>query len=127
MLKSNVLIIEDEHASRRVYKKIFREAKITYVGSGEEAIAKILENPSRWDLIISDQVLAGRIPGRDIYVHLTAYHPHLSRRFIFATKRRDELAGLGIAPNRVLSKPFRRHEMVNALQGTRLHECQAIR
>jgi DNA-binding response OmpR family regulator len=126
MSRMNVLIIEGEISTQQIYKRIFQRAEVTCVESGEEALIKILENPSRWDLIVADQKLAGRIPGRDIYVHLAEYHPHLSQRFIFATRCGSELAGLDIASDRVLSKPFESYEMVNAVRGTQLHERQAI-
>jgi DNA-binding response OmpR family regulator len=126
MQKPNVLIIEDEIFVQRMYLRIFKDADVSCVASGEEAINLIRDNPSKWDLIISDQVLAGRIPGRDIYLHLVEYHPHLSKRFIFATRSYEELEGLDIAPSRVLPKPFEGYQIVNLARGVQRHEHQAI-
>lgn len=127
MSKLNVLVIEDEASVQKTYCDLFKEASITCVSSGEEAMREIGQNAAKWDLIISEQRLRGRIPGRDIYNHLVEYHPHLSARFIFITANKDELDGLAIAPGRVVSKPSNKNHLARVARGTiQLYESSEI-
>ena len=116
MTKMRVLVIDE--TLQEAYAGIFGDAaNICCVTSGEAAIQVIRNKPSQWDLIISDQRLAGRIPGRDVYLHLVEYHPQLSTKFVFVAADRDELEGLDIASNRVLPKPFERDQIVDLAKG----------
>jgi CheY-like chemotaxis protein len=124
MSKLKVLVIEDEVPVQEIYLGLFGWSSTTCVKSGEEAMA-VINAP--WDLIISGQQLGGRMPGRDIYTHLVAYHPHLSSKFIFITSNQDELEGLPLAPRQLLSKPFDKTQVVDLAQGVfDRHECTAV-
>lgn len=126
MSQLNVLVIEDEAPVQELYRGVFGKSA-TCVASGEEAIRVIGSDTAKWDLIISGQQLAGRIPGRDIYTHLVEYHPHLSTRFIFITSNQDELEGLLLAPDQLITKPFDQSHVANLAQEMlERNECTAI-
>jgi CheY-like chemotaxis protein len=85
-----ILVVEDNPFLQRTYRRLLRgSAEVTLFTSGEEALHFLREFGT--DFIISDQNLAGRLRGTDIYRHVRENHPHLARKFLFITASGHEV------------------------------------
>jgi signal transduction histidine kinase/ActR/RegA family two-component response regulator len=114
-----VLVIDDEiHIAQLMFDVLVQQgARIDLANSGTEALDKIKSKP--YDIIICDQRMPG-LSGQRLYRLVESLNPALRHRFLFVTgdvvnaqtKRFFAQAGV-----QYIQKPFRIHELVEAIEG----------
>jgi CheY-like chemotaxis protein len=114
-----VLVIDDEiHITELIFDVLTRQgAGIDIVNSGAEAFEQI--KTKSYDVIICDQRMPG-VSGQRLYRLVESLNPALRNRFLFVTgdivnaqtKRFFAQAGVSF-----IRKPFRIHELLEAIDG----------
>jgi PAS domain S-box-containing protein len=103
-----VLIIDDEIALAHSLARVLRTHEVTVMDDGEQAIAALLDEGRRFDLVLCDLMMP-QISGADLYARVTQRRPELAPLFVFMTggaftpRGREFLQSVS-AP--VLEKPF---------------------
>ncbi len=115
----NVLVIDDEvHITELMFDVLARQgARIDLANTGIEALDQIKKK--NYDVIICDQRMPG-VSGQRLYRLVESLNPELRHRFLFVTgdvvnaqtKRFFSQAGVAY-----IRKPFRIHELVDAIEG----------
>ena len=119
MPRAQILVIDDEiHITELIFDVLARQgARIDLANSGVEALDLIKKK--NYDVIICDQRMPG-VSGQRLYRLVESLNPELRHRFLFVTgdvvnaqtKRFFTQAGV-----RYIRKPFRIHELVDAIEG----------
>lgn len=114
-----ILVIDDEiHITELIFDVLARQgARIDLANSGVEALNQIKKK--NYDVIICDQRMPG-VSGQRLYRLVESLNPELRHRFLFVTgdvvnahtKRFFSQAGV-----QYIRKPFRIHELVEAIEG----------
>ncbi|HEY2384551.1 MAG TPA: ATP-binding protein [Terriglobia bacterium] len=114
-----ILVIDDEiHITELIFDVLARHgARVDLANSGVEALDHI--KSKSYDVIICDQRMPG-VSGQRLYRLAESLNPELRRRFLFVTgdvvsaetKRFFTQAGV-----QFIRKPFRIHELVDAIEG----------
>jgi signal transduction histidine kinase len=114
-----ILVIDDEiHITELIFDVLARQgARIDLANSGVEALDQIKKK--NYDVIICDQRMPG-VSGQRLYRLVESLKPELRNRFLFVTgdvvnaqtKRFFTQAGVVY-----IRKPFRIHELVDAIEG----------
>lgn len=111
-----LVVDDDEHIISMVSRMLRRDAEITAVRSGEEALAQIAG--SDFDAVLCDMALAG-MSGRAVWDGIQRDAPELAERMVFMSGgaiTADEQAFLEVVAERLLAKPFRRDELLAVLK-----------
>jgi len=114
-----ILVIDDEiHITELIFDVLTRQgARIDLAHSGMEALEQIKKK--NYDVIICDQRMPG-VSGQQLYRLVESLNADLRHRFLFVTgdvigaQTERFLAQAGV---RYLRKPFRIHELVDAIEG----------
>jgi PAS domain S-box-containing protein len=107
--RRRVLLVDDEAPIRRALHRMLERAHDVFVAdSGESALAELLANGQRYDVILCDLMMP-HMSGMQVYDRLAGEYAELTRRFIFMTggafsKRSSEF--LAECDRPVLDKPF---------------------
>jgi two-component system cell cycle sensor histidine kinase/response regulator CckA len=120
--RPRVLIVDDNEALSRVLQVTLRDrCALEVVGSGREALARLLEQ-APYELVLCD-VMMPDLTGIDVYETLRAQRPGYERAICFMTggaftpRAKSFLASV---PNRCLQKPFDfAEEIVRELEARR--------
>src|SRR5207247_10685986 len=114
-----ILVIDDEiHITELIFDVLTRQgARIDLANSGVEALEQIKRK--NYDVIICDQRMPG-VSGQRLYRLVESLNSDLRHRFLFVTgdvvnaqtKRFFTQAGV-----QYIRKPFRIHELVDAIEG----------
>jgi DNA-binding NtrC family response regulator len=117
--KLTLLVIEDE-ASVQAFLRTALERNgydVVMANSGEEGLKLLQER--EFGGIVSDMRTPGGVDGEDVHTWLTAHRPHLVSRMLFVTGdivNEDTLKTLKNTGVPCIEKPFRVHELVNAVK-----------
>jgi two-component system cell cycle sensor histidine kinase/response regulator CckA len=114
-LKATILLVDDESMIRGLGQVVLDRAgfHVLTADDGVEAVEVFSKEHDRIDLVILD-VTMPRMSGRDAFGHLLEIDP--SARILFSTGYSDEhIAELEGAVG-LLSKPYRPHELLTAVQ-----------
>jgi two-component system phosphate regulon response regulator PhoB len=114
MLKSNILVVEDEDAIREMLVMVLEQAgfQVMAVASAEEALQALAENLP--DLILLDWMLPG-ISGVELARRLKKEDSYSDLPIILLTARgeeEDKVRGLEIGADDYMTKPFSPKELV---------------
>jgi len=104
--KLRVLVVDDEPNIRALLAHVLAPHDVVCESSGKDAIAR-LEKES-FDVIVCDLIMP-QLTGMDVYEHVLAYRPELSKRFVFMTGAAfTERAAAFVSSMKVkpLQKPF---------------------
>jgi PAS domain S-box-containing protein len=113
--RPTILLVDDESMIRELGKVVLERSgfNVLTADDGVEAVEVFGRECDRVDLVILD-VTMPRMSGRDAYRHLLEINP--SARILFSTGYSDEhIAELDGAMG-LLSKPYRPHELLTAVQ-----------
>jgi CheY-like chemotaxis protein len=104
-----VLIVDDEQAILRVCQRgLARRHHVTIADGGRAAVALLVEDGSRFDVIVCDLGMPD-FDGVELYHYVAEHFPKLARRFVFftgdshAARAQQLLQRIG---NPCLDKPF---------------------
>ncbi len=114
-LKPTILLVDDESMIRQLGQVVLNRAgfQVLTADDGVEAVDVFGREHDRIDLVILD-VTMPRMSGRDAFRHLLEIDP--TARILFSTGYSDEhIAELDGAVG-LLSKPYRPHELLTAVQ-----------
>jgi two-component system, cell cycle sensor histidine kinase and response regulator CckA len=114
-LKPTILLVDDESMIRQLGQVVLDRAgfSVLTADDGVEAVDVFGREHNRIDLVILD-VTMPRMSGRDAFRHLLGIDP--TARILFSTGYSDEhIAELDGAVG-LLSKPYRPHELLTAVQ-----------
>jgi CheY-like chemotaxis protein len=114
-LKPTILLVDDESMIRQLGQVVLDRAgfQVLTADDGVEAVDVFGREHDRIDLVILD-VTMPRMSGRDAFRHLLGIDP--TARILFSTGYSDEhIAELDGAVG-LLSKPYRPHELLTAVQ-----------
>ncbi|MEM9461439.1 MAG: SDR family NAD(P)-dependent oxidoreductase [Myxococcota bacterium] len=113
--RARILLADDDEGVCRAVGRMIAEHDVLVVHSGREALHKLQGTPGldAFDLVLTDLMMAD-VTGVEVYERVLAAHPDAASRFVFLTggaltaeaHRLLERPGV-----RVLTKPFRRHEL----------------
>lgn len=114
-----ILVIDDEiHITELMFDVLARQgARIDLANSGVEALEQIKKK--NYDVIICDQRMPG-VNGQRLYRLVESLNPELRHRFLFVTgdvvnaQTRRFFTQAGV---QYIRKPFRIHELVDAIEG----------
>lgn len=117
--EERILLVDDEPALRALAEEILVGLgyQTAVFDSSADALAAFLENPDRFDAVVSDEVMPG-LTGTQLATHLHAVKPNLPIIIITAYgglgfELRAQQAGVMT----VLKKPYQRAELAHALAG----------
>jgi CheY-like chemotaxis protein len=117
MLRSRVLLVDDEPSIRAIYPEVLGlDYEVTVAANGREGLA-ILAQRSDFDVIVCDLAMPG-MDGQAFYEALRVQAPQLLARVlfcsggIFTTRQRDFVHSV---PNQVLDKPIALEALCAAL------------
>ena len=111
-----VLLVEDDAEVRDTLATGLRAAgfEVSSAETGDDALARI-ERGERFDAVLTDVVMPGRVSGVDLAQHLRQHHPHTG--VVIATGYSDRAVQLpGV---RALAKPYDLRAAVEALNAAR--------
>lgn len=110
--KGKVLLVEDDELVRETVSVALREAGFEiYTADNADSAWQRLEAGERFDAVLTDVVMPGRLSGLDLAQQILSRHPHT--RVLVATGYSDKAVQLpGV---RALPKPYDLQQAVNAL------------
>ncbi|MBI4659431.1 MAG: response regulator [Verrucomicrobia bacterium] len=116
-----ILVVEDETAVRRLAVDVLRRHgyQAYAAGSGDEAVEVFREHADRIQLLLTDLVMPGGLPGRDLVLQLRRQKPNL--KIICMTGYSQNLAGAGFEASpeiNLLIKPFSGPELLQVVRRT---------
>ncbi len=118
--QERILLVEDEQSIRKMTKSMLETLgyKVIEVGTPEEAIAKVSNSPTAFDLLITDVIMPG-MNGRDLADHLIKLSANLKVLFMSGYTA-DIIASRGVINRDVyfLSKPFSMNQLAEKVQLT---------
>ena len=129
----SILLVEDEPALRRLVARVLDSLGYTVfaVGSGDEAMAFLVDADRRLDLLLTDLVLPGAIQGSTLAEQARSFRPGLPiicmSGYAFHT---GENAGRPVPGSVYVEKPFRTDELsllVRKVLDTRYRSDQPTR
>jgi C4-dicarboxylate-specific signal transduction histidine kinase len=110
-----ILIVDDEPAIREIQRRFLAKLGVTVLVANDGAEAVAILKRERCDAVITDIRMPGDIDGIALYKWIELTQPDLARRCLFVTgdlePGRDDTM-LGVHPQRVITKPFRRDDYV---------------
>ena len=122
---SRILVVEDEQhlADGLRYNLEAEQHDVDLVDNGEEALARLTAEPSRYDLVILDVMLPG-IDGFTVATELRAARRFVPVLMLTARGRsEDVLKGFGAGADDYLAKPFELPILLSRVRGLlRRHE-----
>ncbi len=111
-----VLVVEDEAFVREVLAEVLASEgfEVTEAACGDEA-AGLMDCPDRFDLLLTDVHMPGRLDGLAVAAHARARNPDLP--IVVVTGRPDCNVGVdGLQPRCALVvKPYGLHAILNAI------------
>jgi CheY-like chemotaxis protein len=110
---AKVLLVEDEMLVRELAYEDLSDAghDVTTAGSGDEALA-LLQGGRAFDVLFTDIRMPGAIDGWELAAEARRIIPGL--RVVYATGLNDDTGRM--QPNeRMLTKPYRKNELLGAL------------
>lgn len=115
-MPSHILLVEDEPLQRALMAESLSDAgyEVTATRTGDEA-AILLADRDRFDALLTDISIPGRIDGIELAEHARQVHPGLPVLFVSggaANLRRAALVG---PPSACMSKPFDAGTLLRAL------------
>jgi CheY-like chemotaxis protein len=114
----SVLVVEDEHAVRKLVMRFLEDLgySAVAVGDGEEALAS-LDTIGPLDLLLSDVVLPGKLTGRDLVEAVEGRRPGVKVLLMsgYAPKELVNDGQLG-SSEALLNKPFRKIELARKIR-----------
>ena len=117
MLQTHVLLVEDEDLIRLIMAETLIEAglKVTEASNGEIALS-LLERRCKFDLLLTDVHMPGRLNGIDIASHMRSLWPKMP--VVFVTGRPDVLHAFGPPGphDRCVLKPYRTTAVLAAIR-----------
>jgi PAS domain S-box-containing protein len=121
-----VLYVDDEKALAAAVSRMIESLgyRVTVCHSGDEAIARVRENPQAFDVVLTDLSMPG-LSGTDVARELMRLRPGLPVILTsgYADPVGQDLAALGICLR--LDKPFDRRALSEALSGVLRHAVRA--
>jgi len=114
-----ILVIDDEvHITELVFDVLTRQgAGIDVANSGAEALERIKNK--NYDVILCDQRMPG-LSGQRLFGVVAALDPEIRHRFLFVTGdvvNAQTKAFFAEAEVQYIRKPFRLHELIDAIEG----------
>jgi CheY-like chemotaxis protein len=114
----SVLVVEDEHAVRKLVMTFLEDLgySAVAVGDGEEALAS-LDTIGPLDLLLSDVVLPGKLTGRDLVEAVEGRRPGV-KVLLMSGYAPTELVNDGQleSSEALLNKPFRKIELARKIR-----------
>ncbi|MFT5865691.1 MAG: signal transduction histidine kinase/CheY-like chemotaxis protein [Gammaproteobacteria bacterium] len=114
--QTEILVAEDQGEVMRVLDRILEDAgySVTTASSGDEAL-KIFEKPNRFDLVLADIVMPGKLQGPALAKAIRLIDPDIP--FVFLSSyAADAGAHDSVRPSDIrLMKPVSRHELLRAV------------
>lgn len=110
-----LVIDDDEHVLSTISRMLRRDVEVALVRSGEEALVQI--ETGEFDVVLCDMSLPG-IKGRDVWEAIRTQAPDLAERVVFMSGGAitgDDHAFFETIAERLVAKPFRRHELLVVL------------
>ncbi len=112
-----VLIVEDEEFVRSVLCEVLSSEgfDVTEAACGDEA-AGLIDRPDRFDLLLTDVHMPGRLDGLAVAAHARTQNPDLP--IVVVTGRPECNAGiLGLQPRcAMVLKPYGLHAILSAIE-----------
>ena len=110
---ARVLLVEDEMLVRELAFEDLTDAgfEVTATGTGDEALA-ILRQDAGFDVLLTDIRMPGSIDGWGLATEGKRLIPRL--RVIYATGLQEDARRIGPG-DRLLAKPYRKSDLLNAL------------
>ena len=114
-----ILVVEDDAAVRATIAAQLRAlgCDVIEAGEGQAALEVLADEASGIDLVMSDQVMPGRLSGLDLAREVAARWPGL--RFVLCSGRAERTgpdAGEALPHIAYLSKPFRAEDLARTLR-----------
>lgn len=111
-MSRRILIIEDNDTLRRAYARFLgRGYEVCEAETGEQAVA-LLES-GEFDVVLSDNDLASKMTGLDVWHWVREHKPHYRGRYIFCTGTDDQRLASVEAP--VFPKPAQLVELFDTI------------
>jgi DNA-binding NtrC family response regulator len=73
---------------QRLLRRAFKTVEVTSVKSGEEVLQTLATNERKWDIVISDWNIDGRMTGGDIYNLIQVEYPNVAGSYMFMSDSR---------------------------------------
>ncbi|MBO6940210.1 MAG: response regulator [Deltaproteobacteria bacterium] len=111
-----ILLIDDEESICRAYQRMLRPHQVVWVGP-EGALSTLADPEVDFDLILCDLMMPG-MNGVEVYERVRILRPGLLSRIVFLTGgvfTEPVRAFLDTVPNRVLSKPATKDDILEAV------------
>lgn len=127
--RGTLLVVDDEPAMLRISERIVRGAgyDVATASSGEAALQLVLDDPFRFDLVLTDLTMTG-ISGADLTRKLKQIRPELPVILTSGFVDRagaEEFAALGIAA--FVPKPYARVDLLRAISGVLALPSQSMK
>jgi CheY-like chemotaxis protein len=121
-LARRILLADDETGIRELVEDILRQKgfDVTTASDGREALDRFEAEPEAWDLVILDLVMP-RLHGSDVLAQIQARRPNLPALLMSGYSEQARPGLLDGPHRRFLAKPFRIHELMEALEALGLH------
>lgn len=116
-VKNRVLVVEDEKEVRQILLRTLQTAgyDVTVAASGDEAL-EVFEAAQKFDLVVSDIVMPGKLQGPDLLQRLRARDPSIPAIFISGYSSEATEEGKGFCTEDIrLMKPVRREDLLKAV------------
>lgn len=110
---ARILLVEDEMLVRELAYEDLSDAghDVTAAGSGDEALTILRQDPD-FDVLFTDIRMPGEIDGWGLAEEARQIIPEL--KIVYATGLNDDTARMGPG-ERMLSKPYRKDDLLGAL------------
>lgn len=118
-----LLLAEDEQEVRETLVTILERAgyQVTATASGDDAFATFAADP-RFDLLLTDIVMPGKLQGTNLAKELRLQWPHLPVIFMSGYASEATVHGNGLRPEDIrLMKPVQRADLLAALRKAATH------
>lgn len=115
----SVLVAEDEPAVRRIVLQILKSAKIAVAeaASGDDALALFEQDPSAFDLILTDVVMPGELQGPELVREIRKRREAMPVIYMSGYPHEANVHGNGIlASDLTLMKPVSRSTLISAIR-----------
>jgi signal transduction histidine kinase/CheY-like chemotaxis protein len=106
-LRARILVIDDEPAILRAFRRVLGSHEVVLASSGPEALLKLAEL-RRFDVIFCD-VMMPEMSGVEVYKEIRQRHPGQEQQLVFMTGgvfAEPAAQFIDSVPNRMLKKPF---------------------
>lgn len=114
-----VLVAEDEPAVRRIVLQLLKSAKASVVeaASGDGALALFEQDPSAFDLILTDVVMPGKLQGPELVREIRKRRETMPVIYMSGYPHEANVHGNGIlASDLTLMKPVSRATLISAIR-----------